>query len=120
MHFIVKVDHFTAAVKWVSRLNERVDHGTHTIIVFAEDRLEYGEVKVSHLEHNLVKYIQIGGSFWVLVDVKKGRLKTLHDHIISIDNLLWKNHKQLVDFLIICEPQVFKFKKFTGEQVLLI
>ena len=66
MHFVVKVDHFTAAVKRVSRLNERVDHGTHTIIVFAEDRLEYGKVKVSHLKDNLVEDVKVCGVLRIL------------------------------------------------------
>jgi len=54
----------------VSRLYEGVDHGTHTLVVLAEDGLEDCEVEMSHLENDLIKYVQVLGSLRVLVNIK--------------------------------------------------
>ena len=70
MHFFIQVNHFTTTMQGVPRLNKRVDHGAHTLVFLAEDGLEDGEVKVSHLENDLIEYFEIFRALWVLVDVK--------------------------------------------------
>ena len=110
MHLFVQIHKSSASMEWISGLNEAVDHGSHTIVVLAEDGLEHCKVEVSHLEDDLVENVQVGCSVWVLVDVKEWSLKRFHDHIISVDDLLWQNHRELVNFLVVCEPQIFELK----------
>ena len=77
----------------VSRLNERVDHRPHPVVVLREDRLEDSEIKVGHLEYNLIKYVKVGGALRVFVDIKERWLQALYNHIIAIDNFLRQNHQ---------------------------
>ena len=104
----------------VSGLNKGVDHRPHPLVVLREDRLEDGEIKVGHLEDNLIEYVKVGGALGVLVDIKERRLQALYNHVIAIDNFLRQNHQKLVDFLVVDEPKVLQFKQLTREQILLV
>ena len=70
MHLVIKINHSTAAMQWVSRLNKGVYHGAHSFVVLTEDRLEDGEVEMSHLENNLIEDVKVGSPFGVLVYIK--------------------------------------------------
>lgn len=120
MHLLIQINQLSAPVQGVSGLDEGVDHGAHTLVVLAEDGLEDGEVEVGHLEDDLVENVQVSRSFGVLVDIEQGCLQTFHYHIVSVYDFLGQNHEQLIDLLVVCEPQVFEFEKLTGEEVFLV
>mmetsp|Transcript_47868 Transcript_47868/g.63307 ORF Transcript_47868/g.63307 Transcript_47868/m.63307 type:complete len:254 (-) Transcript_47868:782-1543(-) len=120
MHLFVQIDELAAANEGVSRLDERVDHRPHPLVVLAEDRLENGEVEVGHLEDDLIEDVRVARLLGVLVDVEKWRLQTLHDHVVPIYNLLGQNHQQLVDLLVVGEPQVLQLEKLAVEQIFLV
>ena len=77
----------------VSRLNERVDHRPHALVVLREYGLEDSEIEVGHLEDNLIEYVKVGSALGVLIDIKERWLQALHNHVIAIDNFLRQNHQ---------------------------
>lgn len=82
------------------------------IRVSCEQGLEHRKVMLRHLKHNLIEEHIEGSAFRVLCLVKDGGIQAFCDHVVAVQDLCWQDDQQLVYFLLVGKPHVFKLENF--------
>ena len=105
------------SMNWILNLEIIRNHWSDTFIVLREYCLKDTEIILCHLKSNLVKNIDKLSVRWILTHVECWWLQTLGDHVVPVENFLWKNHKYWINLFVIQKPNVFQFKNFTHEEI---
>jgi len=111
-------NNLSRSVNWVLNFQKVGDHGANAIVILGENRLENRKVVLGHLVSDLVENIDELGVHWILRHVKYWWLQTLGDHIVPVQDFLRENNKYGIDFLVVQEPGILKFKNFAHKEIL--